>query len=70
MWPGELRGSGGLDGFCAVEQGLAAQAAGDVAGFAGGGRGGLVIAQVDEMLGVVEQAMCEVEGGALLAKGC
>jgi hypothetical protein len=54
--------------LCAVEQGLAAQPAADVAGFAGVDRGGLVITQVGEMLGVVEQAVGEVVGGAVLAQ--
>ena len=51
-----------------VEQWLAAQAAGDCAGFVDGRRGGIGVAEAREVLGVVEQAMGEVVGGALLAQ--
>ena len=61
-------GAGGLDGFRAAEQRLAAQPPGDAAGFADRGSGGLVIAQVAEALGVVEQSVGEMVGGGVLAQ--
>src|SRR5215475_3578650 len=63
---GRGAGAGGLDGVGAVEQRLAAQAAGDLAGFADGGPGGLVITGAEQVLGVVEQAVGEVVGGGVL----
>jgi len=47
----------------AIRQRLAAQAAGNVTGFADRGPGCLVIVQVAEVLGVVEQAVGQVVGG-------
>src|SRR5215471_5584996 len=67
-WSGRGAGSGGLNGVRAVEQGLAAESAGDVAGFSDGFFGGLVIAQAEQVLGVVEQAVGEVVGGGVLAQ--
>ena len=54
----QSRGSwpGGLDGCRAVEQRLAAQPLGDAAGLVDRGRGGLGVARVQQVLGVVEQA--------------
>ena len=46
----------------AIQQRLAAQAAGDITGFADRGPGRLVIVQVAEVLGVVEQAVGQVAG--------
>jgi len=67
-WSGRGAGSGGLGGVRAVEQGLAAESAGDVAGFADGRFGGLVIAQAEQVLGVIEQAVGQVVGGGMLAQ--
>jgi hypothetical protein len=52
----------------AIQQRLAAQAAGDVAGFADYGPDCLVTIQVAEVLGVVEQAAGQVVGGGVLAQ--
>ena len=71
---GQRRDLGLHRGFCGrhvrgpVQQRLAAQATGDVAGFADGCRGGVGVAQAGEMPGVVEQAVGEVVGGAQLAQ--
>src|SRR5208282_5550387 len=61
-WPvpssrGRGAGPGRLNDFRAVGQRLAAQPGGDAAGFADRGRGGLAIAEVAEVVGVVEQAV-------------
>jgi hypothetical protein len=52
----------------AGKQRLAVQAAGDAAGFLDGRRGGVGVAGAPEVLGVVEEAVGEVVGGALLAQ--
>ena len=52
-WSGRGARSGGLGGVRAVEQRLAAQSAGDVAGFSDRFFGGLVIAGAEQVLGVV-----------------
>jgi hypothetical protein len=52
----------------AVEQWLAAQPGGDAAGLADGRCGGLGLTKVDQVLGVVEQAVGEVVGGGVLAQ--
>jgi len=66
---GSASGPGGLDGVRAVQQRLAAQPPGDTAGFAGRRPRGLVIVGVEQVLGVVEQAMGEVvRSGVLLAQ--
>jgi hypothetical protein len=49
-----------------VQQRLAAQATGDAVGFLDGGRGDLGVAGVHEVLGVVEQVVREMIGGAQL----
>ena len=65
-WPmpssrGRGAGPGGLDGVSAVER-LAAQPLGDAGSFADRGPGGLVIAEVAEVLGVVAQTVSQVVG--------
>ena len=67
-WLGQGPGFGRGDGCGAVEQRLAAQPLGDVAGFADGRRGGFGVSEALQVLGVVEQAMGEVVGGAVLAQ--
>ena len=57
-------GLGGCQVCGAVEKQLAAQMVGDLAGLADGLVGGFGISQAGEVLGVVEQAMGEVVGGA------
>jgi hypothetical protein len=52
------------DGRGPVQQGLAAQAFGEHAGFADCCLGGFGVVQPPEMLGVVEQAMSQVVGSA------
>ena len=54
---GRGAGHGGPGGVRAIQQRLAAQPGGDVGGFADGSRGGLVIAEATEVVGVVEQAV-------------
>ena len=61
-------GRGGLGGVRAVQQRLAAQPAGDAAGFADRGLGGLGVAGSEQVLGVVEQAVSEVVWGGVLAQ--
>jgi len=51
-----------------VQQRLAAQSAGDVAGFAQSACGGAGVVQAGEVPGVVEQAVGQVVGGGLLAQ--
>ena len=51
-----------------VQQWLASEAACDVAGLADGRLGGIRITTAHEVLGVVEQAVGEVVGGAVLAQ--
>ena len=51
-----------------IQQRLAAQAAGNVTGFADYGPGCLATVQVAEVLGVVEQAVGQVVGGGVLAQ--
>ena len=52
-----MHGFGGLDGFGAVEQWLAAEPLGDFPCLAYGRRRGLGIAVADQVIGVVEQAV-------------
>ena len=65
---GRGAGRGGLDGCGAVEQWLAAQPLGDVAGFADRGHGCLRIVELAEAMGVVEQPVGQVVGGGVLAQ--
>ena len=60
-------GRGGLGGVRAVEQGLAAQPAGDAAGFADRRLGGLVVAGAEQVPGLVavEQGEHVVGGGGV-----
>jgi hypothetical protein len=50
---GQCSGPGGLDGFCSVEQELASELAGDVAGFADSDRSGVGVVPVQVLLGLV-----------------
>jgi hypothetical protein len=65
LWlPPSSRGRGaGVAGWAGRRgrAGLAAQLLGDAAGFAGRGRRSLVIARTEQVLGVIEQAVGEVE---------
>ena len=51
-----------------VQQRLATQAAGDIAGFADRGPGGLAVVHAEQVGGVVEQAVGQVVGGGVLAQ--
>ena len=67
-------GLGGYLGSCrghagrAVEERLAAEPGGDVAGFADGGRGGHDLAPGGEVGGVIEEAVGQVVGSGVLAQ--
>src|SRR5215467_2445498 len=74
LWPGCRHHRGPDPRFCAgevsgaIQQGLAAQPGGAGAGLADRRFGGFGITQADEVLGVVEQAVCQVVGGGVLAQ--
>jgi hypothetical protein len=52
----------------AVGQRLAAQAPGDAGGLTDSGRGGVRVAEAEQILSLVEQAVGEVVGGAVLSQ--